>query len=467
MANLLTRLYNALYPAPESPALEFEGTPRDQTRADGWQNPWTGVGTSRDKSIAGYYMPKYQLAHNEVIAMFNSSDLARKIVLKPVREMFRRGFEIKCDDADPDEQKDLETKMADLLLVRRMMWGKIWGRLFGGAITIMGAMDGQTPDMPLNEDNISSFEFLNTVDRRYIWVQRYYSDPMSPKYGMPELYLVTNMVQGMGLGTANLATGSAGTTLIHETRIIRWDGNDTDDITKQQLVGWTFSVLQTVYDTLKKFEHSWDAVTALMSDASQAVFKLHGLIDALTSQDKEAIQSRMSVVEMGRSTIKAVLLDSEHGEEFKREPTAFGGLADLLVQQKTRVCASADIPMSELFGEAPGGLNANAAGETRKWYDMIASDQADELGPLLKRVINLISKAADSPISNRDEVDWEISFRPLWSPTDLEDAQYRLAVAQADNIYLTQAVVTREQVALGRWGGNKFSPNITVDVGGF
>jgi phage-related protein (TIGR01555 family) len=365
---------------------------------------------------------------------------------------------------DPQEQKKLEKRLKELRLNAALLWATVWGRLFGGALVIMGAMDGQAPDQPLNEDNLQSFTCLNVVDRRYVWVQRYYSDPMQPSYGMPELYLITNMVSGNGLTVTGQPSGISATTVIHETRVIRFDGNETDDITRQQLAGWTFSVLQTVYDTMKKFEHAFDSVAALMADASQGVFKLQGLIDAISSGDTADLQARMAAVDMGRSTIKAILLDKDADEDFSRVATTFGGLSDLLDKWMARLCAAADMPRSELFGESPGGLNANSEGETRKWYDMIASAQQDELGPKIKRIVDLVSKAADSPVSNGDNVEWEIVFRPLWAPTDKEDAEYRLAVAQADSIYLTAGVVTPEQVALGRWGGNKFSPNIEVDV---
>jgi uncharacterized protein len=286
---------------------------------------------------------------------------------------------------------------------------------------------------------------------------------MSPKYGMPELYMVTNMISGAGIGLGGTTSGAASTTLIHESRVIRFDGNETDDITRQQLAGWTFSVLQTLYETLKKFEHSFDSTAGLLADASQAVFKIKGLLDAITSGNVGDLQTRMALVDASRSSIKSVLLDAEGGEEFTRVASNFTGIADLLDKWISRLCADADMPRSELFGESPGGLNANAAGETRKWYALIASLQTDELGPQIKRIINLISKAADSPISNKD-ADWQISFKPLWMPTDKEDADYRLAIAQGDAIYLAAGVVTPEQVALGRWGSGKFSPDIKVDA---
>jgi phage-related protein (TIGR01555 family) len=371
------------------------------------------------------------------------------------------------DTTDPKETKALKKKLADLRLDFLMLQAVIWGRLFGGSLLILGANDGQTPDKPLNEDNIIDFKFLNCVDRRYVWAQQYYNDPMSPRYGLPELYLITNMISGAGLGFNGGNAGRTATTVIHESRVIRFDGNETDDLTRQQLAGWTFSVLQRVYDTLRKFEHSFDSVGALMSDASQAVFKMQGLIEAIATGNKNDINTRLAWTDMSRSTIKAVVLDAgdadgKGAESFNREPTSFSGLAELLKVWMLRLCAAADMPATEVFGQAAQGLDATGDNEVRKWYDMIASDQETKIKPGLQRVINLISKAGDSPITDKD-TEWEVTFNPLWMPTDKEQADFEYEIAQRDQIYIQEGVLTPEQVALGAFGGNKFSSWREVD----
>lgn len=428
-------------------------------RQDGWQNFVTGIGTSRDKTSFGHFSEVWRLEDTQLLALFNGSDLAKKAIAKPWKEMLRRGYELTADDVDQDEIQDLEANATRLKVKTKFRHAGTFGSLFGGGVLIMGADDGQTPDKPLNEQRIKTFRFLNWVDRRYAQANTYYTDPLSPDFGQVETYRITSISNGSGIETLG---GSPSTAIVHETRVIRFEGPDTDDVTRRHLQGWTYSDLQHPYDSLRKFEHAFDATNHLLSDASQAVFKLQGLINMIAAGQKDVVQARMQLIDMSRSTARAVVIDAE-SEDFKREATSLAGVPDLLDRQMMRIAAAFDIPVTELFGRSAAGMNSTGDNDTRKWYDLLASRQEDELAPKLKRFYKLLASAWDSPVSNKD-ADFEVKFRPLWQPTDQEAATYRAAVATADNIYLTQGVVTPEQVALGRWGSGKFSDWIEVDA---
>ena len=149
-------------------------------RGDGWQNFQTGIGTNRDKVTKGRFWPNAILDHNELLSLYNGSNLAAKIVEKRPTEMFRRGYDLESDDADADELVKLREKSDAMRADENFLEAHIWGGLFGGALLIIGADDGQTPEKPLNEDNIKTIQYCNLVDRRFIWVQSYYSDPLQP-----------------------------------------------------------------------------------------------------------------------------------------------------------------------------------------------------------------------------------------------------------------------------------------------
>lgn len=412
--------------------------------------------------MLGSFWAPWRVLDNELLALYNGSDLAAKIVEKRPIEMFRRGYELKSKDLDPTELEEFQEETQENLRVDdQAQEGLTWGRLFGGGITIMGVDDGQKPDKPLNEQNIKSFDYLNNVDRRFVWVQSYYSDPFSPKYGLPEIYLITNVV-----AVARPQVGQVGTALVHESRCIRWDGTRTDVLTRQQLAGWSFSVLQRVYDAMRRFEHNFDSTSALLADASQAVFKMRGLIEAITSGESQTVQSRMALVDESRSVIRAVLLDAGDGEdgnpaeEFKREPTSFAGIAELLDRMMMRLAAAADMPVTELFGRAAAGLNATGDNDTRKWYDTISSEQTKILLPKLKRMWSLAAKAKSSLLKKKD-AKFKLEFCPLWAPTDDEQASTDLKIAQRDQIYIQEGVVTEIEVALDR---SQLYPSMDVEA---
>jgi hypothetical protein len=385
--------------------------------------------------------------------LYNGSNLAAKIVEKRPTEMFRRGYDLESDDADADELVKLREKSDAMRADENFLEAHIWGGLFGGALLIIGADDGQTPEKPLNEDNIKTIQYCNLVDRRFIWVQSYYSDPLQPNYGLPQTYLVTNTVSQGAAAPALQGTFKTAAAVIHESRCIRFDGTPTDVLTRQQNAGWTLSILQRVYDRLKKFEHSFDSTEHLLGDASQAVFKFAGLLDAI-SNNQSLIQTRLAIMDETRSVARAVLLDAGDGgttpaESFSREATTFTGIADILGLEMMLVACAADMPQTELFGRSPAGLNATGDSDTRKWYDTIASDQTRKLMPKQVRWFTLLAKAKDSPVKKRD-AKIKISYKPLWSPTDTEQATVDLTRAQMDVAYITAEVVTAEEVALDR-----------------
>ena len=60
-------------------------------------------------------------------------------------------------------------------------------------------------------------------------------------------------------------------------------------------------------------------------------------------------------------------------------------------------------------------------------------------------------------IGNPLDDEWFIRYNPLWQPTEAQIVKQRLDQATADNIYLTQGVLTPHEVATSRFGGDHYS----------
>ena len=438
-------------------------------RAGTFQNSSTGIGTPRDKTTYGNYWAPWRIMDSELLAMFNGSAIAKRIVSALPEEMFRRGWEVRCRDLQDDDIKILDKKAAALRLNELLLEGAIWGRLFGGSMNIIGAEDGRNPDEELNENSIKTFHYINVVDRRFVWVQRYYSDMLSPKYGLPEIYLITNIVSHGGMyGTTNPPPGiRLAAVSIHESRCIRHDGEKTDVLTRQQLAGWTWSVLQPCYDVLRRFDGAFNSVDNLLSDANQAVFKIKNLMEMIAQNQKDQLLARMQLVDFGRSVMRGIMVDAD-SEDFERKATTFTGIADLLDRQMMMIAAVAKMPVTKIFGRSPAGLNATGESDTRNWLDEVRSLQENELGPKLKRLYELMLKAKDSGVKKQrtkkgQDIDFQIEFRPLFEPTEMEAADRGLKIAQRNQILIDEGVVTPEQVALGMFGSGKLSDWIDVD----
>ena len=444
-------------------------------RSATFQNQVTGIGTARDKTTHGAYWAPWRISDAELLAMYNGNDLAAKIVDAPVDEMFRNGWEVRSRDIDDDSLKTLDDKASELRVNELLNEATGWGRLFGGAMNILGCEDGRNPDEELNEQGIKTFHYVNVVDRRFIWVQRYYSDMLSPKYGLPEIYLITNVVSHGGMyGTTNPPPGiRLAAVSIHESRCIRFDGAKTDVLTRQQLAGWTWSVLQRCYDVLRRFDGAFDSVGNLLADASQGVMKIKNLVEMIAQNQKTQVVSRMQLTDFMRSSVRAMMVDAD-GEDFTRVATPFGGIPEILDRYMMRVAAAAGaagapMPVTRLFGRSAAGLNATGESDERMWLSGIRSKQTNELGPKIKRVYKLMSLAKDSKVRKSKDAknptpEFQVAFRPLWEPTQQESADRSLKIAQRNHILIDDGVVTPEQAALGMFGSGEISDWIDVDV---
>lgn len=451
--------------APPAPTDRAEGLQLEalEGRQDRWINEMTGIGTAYDKTKHGRFFPVRRLWDPEIVDLVNGSDLAAKGVFKRPEECFREGYDLEARDLDQsaiDDFRQWADETFDLDNTFQEAMG--WGAAFGGMLLVLGIDDGRDQSEPVDESRIRDVTFVNKVDRRFAYAQSYYSRLDEPKYGSPETYLISNGVATSAIGrrqASDLRSQGFSIGLVHESRTIRFDGvSEVDATTRQMLAGWSWSVLQRPYEVMRDFDHIFDSVGYLVSDASQAVFKLRGLIQAIRSGGRGALMTRLRVLEETRSVMRGIALDAgdrdgKDAESFERAPTTFTGLPDVMDRFMLRLAAAFDMPAMELFGQGGGGLNAagEAQAATRKWHESNRSKQRKILAPRLRRAYRLLTFAKGSPLrsAKAQAVRWQFDFKPLQSQTDDEIAKTRLANAQRDDIYLTQGVVKPEEVAVG------------------
>ena len=268
-------------------------------RADSWANFWTGVGTSRDKTEFGEFQLNAKLTDPELSALYHTDDLCRRVINIIPQEMLRQGFAVTCPD--PKAAAAIGEKVKSLDVLNMVRDGFIWGRLFGGAVILIGADDGRDPREPLDEARIVSLRFLQVFDRRRVIPESYYQDPRHPKFGEPAVYRLSA-----------LRTGAV--SYVHESRLIVFRGAHTGAQERLMLVGWDYSVLQAPYQAIRSFSMNHKAAEIMMTDASQAVFKMRGLLRMIAENKLEDLQTRAQFLDMSRSIARAIMIDSEQGE---------------------------------------------------------------------------------------------------------------------------------------------------------
>lgn len=420
-------------------------------RSDNWQNVFTGLGTSRDKTQHGSFVTLGNIPDHELSGLYHQNDTAKRLVSLKPREMLRQGYTVNVRD-DTDASSAIAQTLRTLSTNAKLVDAMIWGRLFGGAAIIIGADDGRGAEEPLDENAIRSIKFLHVVDRRSLWPESVFTDPLNDEfYGEPETYRVTAQ------------DGSSQNLLVHRSRLLLFGGAHTSAEERQRLGGWDHSVLAAMYGALRQFDNVWQAAEQLMSDASQAVFKIQGLMSMIAGGQKDVLQTRMQLVDMSRSVARALLLDAEGGEDFERTSSNFTDAQNMLDKFMLRLASAAEMPVTILMGRSPAGENATGESDFRAWYDTIRTAQENELEPQLARLVRLIMLTKDGPTNGVEPETWEIRFDPLWQATPEEQATIEKITAEKDKIYLETGVILPEEVALSRFRDEGWNAETQLD----
>jgi hypothetical protein len=395
--------------------------------------------------------------------------------------------EIDVDDAGIEMAEAVDAKLEELDALQVFWEALCYERAYGGAGILVGADDGSEDlSKPLDEERVDAVNHITAFTGGWdgeLVAWSWYRDVASPKYGQPEMYMLRNLgvpiakipapgerVTGNVLPAASGPNGVYGPliTWVHESRVLVFPGIAASRRARVQMRGWGDSLFTRVDNVLQQYDQTWAGVANLMTDFAQGVLKIKNLAQSLLANNRAGtgvVATRGRALNMGRSIAGLMMLDSE--EDFRREMASLSGLPEVLQQFALRLAAAAGMPVSLLMGQAPAGLNATGDSEIRWFYDRVASWQRKRMLPQLKRLVGLILKSKEGPADGVEPARWSVINRPLYQMSATEKADRYLKVAQADAVYLTNSVVTAEEVAATRFAGSEYNDGpLVLDMDG-
>jgi phage-related protein (TIGR01555 family) len=423
---------------------------------DAISNLVTGIGTSRDKNSALFYCDDAPLPCDLLEALFANNDLANTIVAKPVDDALRAWFTVERTETDEEEDElahDIQLELERLKARELMKEGATWGRLFGGGGVILRVKGGGLPAMPLRDEDVTEVLELIPFDRQDLTAYTWYGD------GRVQTYIW----QPTPIGGVTAIQP----TVIHESRMLMFGGMTTTRRRKQYNQGWDLSVLQRVYNVLKSFDSMWASTDAMFADASQAVFKMQGLIQSLAESDgegREDVQTRLAFMDMVRSSAKAIMLDAgdkangSEPESFEVvERSTLGTLDGVMQAYMVRLATAARMPLTVLLGMSPAGMDATGDSDMELYFNTIDVYRADELQPPLLRLVKMLAQT----LGEDDVDDLKIVWPELSRPKPLD-----VATAEKMNIDGVVALVAAqtllpEEAALNL---NRIAPSLRLRV---
>jgi phage-related protein (TIGR01555 family) len=411
-----------------------------KSHRDGWTNMVSGMGTRKDKSRYTTYAPDVLLPLETLAALYTGDGLAASIIDIFADDLTR---EWGCVEDDPEGEDGLPiiaTAMEKLDVKSAFNSAEKWARLFGGALAVIGVIDGRTPETPLNLKSIRSIEYIKVIDIGDILISQctYNTDLTSSEYGNIDTYAINYRIGNEYVSRR-----------VHASRCIPFFGKKVPTLhgganVRPEMRYWGMSELQPIWSYLRSYQDAFGSVSSVLNELVIGKYKFSDLDEMLAEDNGARFKARMEAIEMMKSTINGVMLGTD--EDYLRDTVSLTGIPDTLDRFMMNVSAVTRYPVTKLFGRSPAGMNATGENDLKNYYDSVRARQNAEWS-YVQMLVNMI--AAWKGVKEYTPFKWN----PLFQLTEEQEANvdrieaetYRTQ-ADADERYMNAGVLMPEEV---------------------
>lgn len=376
-------------------------------RFDGWANVFTGLGGVNDKSSYTKY-GRTSIIDDDTLALIYAGDgLGGRIIDIVADDMTREWIAFDGDEkAIETLQDDIDRLSAEEHFNKALKWQ----RLFGGSIIVVGAMDGRSPETPLNPKAVKSIEYLKAIDRTSIPISEciFDEDSRSPNFGNIKIYKINYFINNKLVPM-----------YVHASRVLPFyndpvPGKFTNlvDYTTRY---WGMSSLQRIYEELRDLGGITQSTVNILMEFIIGKFKISHLAEMLAAGQEQKVVKRIEIMNRSKSTINAVLLGDD--EEYTRDYATLAGLPEVIDRFMLKLSGSTGIPVTRLFGRSPAGLNATGENDLRNYYDLVEAQQRNRLKTPIRKLVDLLAIANNIPKPPK------FVFNPLYQLSQDEQAK--------------------------------------------
>ena len=408
---------------------------------DGWTNILTRLGVRGvDKSVSVEVAPVDFLSERKLAMIYAGDGLGAKIADCVAEDAARNGFKILGDGEDEALLKACEL----VKLPQAVQLAHAYRRAFGGALLVAQYdRDASELTAPPSPTAIVTGFKVYACPRVKITSTDIVTDARSRYFEDVELFTVSKRY--------------GGTFQVHASRCKAIKGIPVPDVPDMeydtQLLYWGMSELQRVYGSLSNFGAFFQAIGHLGQEMVIGKYRISNLEKLLLSNDVKSIQTRMEMINLQKSVLRAVLLGKD--EEYSRDSLSFAGIPEVFDRMTMVISGTSGIPVTKLMGRSAAGMNASGEGDSRDYYDKVKAEQVGVVKEPLEWAIAEVDRAV------RSTKDHSVEFYPVWSPSQKEELEMRERQQKIDAGYIADGVYSAEECRKNRFvGGYSFDTRL-------
>lgn len=389
---------------------------------DGFSNPLARLGDGTPNLLNGTMYSIKRLTRDFMLlnSLYRENWIIKRIINTIPSDMLKNWITI-TTAVSPDVLRKIDIELRRTQLIKKLNKGLRWGRLYGGAIGLMlikGQGDNLSEPLSLEQMVPGDFCGLMILDR---WSGvnpslEVVDDISSPEFGLPKYYDVTD-------------TTTDATVRVHHSRVVRFIGDELPYWEAQMEQQWGASIIESVFDDLKKRDNvSWN-IAQLTFMANLRVLKMQDmgqLLSAVDAQSQKELYDTIQKQNWLMSNMGIQIMDA--ADSLETHPYSFSGISDVYKDFMMDLSGAAQIPATKLYGRSPEGMNATGDSDLQNYYDMIGEQQESNLRPILNKLLPPICMSVFGAVP--DDLDFE--FDPVSEPSDQERSD--LAKSGTENV---------------------------------
>lgn len=384
-------------------------------RTDGYINVLNKYGTARDNGEAYEFVAEPIVPDTKLTVQYEDNGLFAKIIDTPAEEAVKHGIDLGLKD---DALNDFVEKALDALEWEEKAATAIkWARLYGGSIIVMLIDDGRGLEEPVDWNNIHSIDELRVFERAVVqpdYASIYSSDPMravrnqASKFAMPEYYYVQSLY---------------GSFTVHESRCLVFrNGILPERVTNPVYRFWGPPEFVRIKRAMKDAMVAHGNGPKLLDRSVQPIYKMKNLASLLAAEGgDEIVLKRLEIIDLARGILNSIAIDSD-GEDWDFKSIPFSGVKDVIDTTCNMLSAVTNIPQTILFGRSPAGENSTGDSDFENYYNYIERIQKLMLKKNVRTLLDILFKAGRANGEIQEEPDYKLTFNPLWSLSDTEQA---------------------------------------------
>lgn len=416
-------------------------------REDGYTNVLNKYGTKQDNSEAYAYEREPIVPDMQLTTLYEGNGLFSKIIDTPAEEALKHGFDLGLNN---DELVNFtEEALDELEWEEKAITAIKWARLYGGAIIVMLIDDGKGLEEPVDWENIRSIDELRVFERAVVqpdytslYMQDYGTNGKqnrTSRFGEPEFYYVNSMF---------------GSFKVHESRCLVFkNGTLPEQISNTTYQLWGMPEYIRIKRALRETTTAHTDAVKLLERSVQAIYSMKNLSQLLATDDGEGqVLKRLEVIDMARGLLNSIAIDAE-GENYDFKTFQFSGVKDVIESTCNMLSALTNIPQTLLFGRSPSGMDATGISDLENYYNFVERIQKLMLKRNFRYLMDIIFRAGVASGEIDEEPSYKLSFNPLWSLSETEQAtveQTRAATAltkaQTAQIYVDMQAIDPSEV---------------------